>query len=68
MTRAFVIKKFHTNCLFLFIFFLSLAATNTNQAHPLIRLSPPRSKYTYTLRRTEGICDLFHPMGGSINR
>lgn len=50
--------------IFIFSIFTSSAATNTNQAHPLVRLSPPRSRYTYTLRRTEGICDLFHPMGG----
>lgn len=44
--------------------FFRIAATSNS--HPMIRLSPPRSKYMHTLRRTEGICDLF--MGGSVPR
>lgn len=39
-------------------------ATKEDLAQPLIRLSPPRPKYAFSLRRTEGVCDLF--MGGSI--
>lgn len=49
-----------------FSFLFPATPSNANQTHPLIQLSPPRSKYTYTLRRTEGICDLF--MGGAIPR
>lgn len=51
---------------FYFFNFYLATTTNQNRALPLVRLSPPRSKYIYTLRRTEGICDLF--MGGSFGR
>lgn len=57
----------HSKTKFWTFFSLHFVATqNPDHVHPLVRLSPPRSKYNFTLRRTEGVCDLF--MGGSITR